>query len=184
MKCFFGILATLYLFSIVPSVLSGQTTLAEAKKKEEERRKKTEESKIKLDSSNIKASGESGNASGFMQGNASAPPSPSEHKVIRSNGKPGTSKIGNESRWRSRAKAHQRKIENLKKKIEYDEQMLNKAKRTPVAGRKINSQEGIIYNCQNRLQIDRENLAKAEREYQNFKQEARKAGIPPGWLRD
>lgn len=181
------ILTFIFLVSFFPSSISGQTSLAEVKKKEEERRKKTEESKKSLDASNIKEAGQSGDSTGFMQSEGSVKQSSASNRKVHSNitpKSPSPNPPGNENVWRRKAQALRRKIEDLKKKVAQDEDILDKAKRAPVVRYRIGDQQSSISYWQNKLRADKENLAKAQREYQEFQQEARRAGIPPGWLRD
>ncbi|MBZ0158198.1 MAG: hypothetical protein K8I29_18535 [Alphaproteobacteria bacterium] len=87
--------------------------------------------------------------------------------------------------WCKRAQFHRKKIEKAQREMEKAE-----AKRAALqedaagaAGQKKKTLEKNIKNTERRLQSARKELAERERDLGGIEEEARRKGVPPGWLR-
>lgn len=179
----------LFFFSIATPVTAGQVNLADLKKKEEERRKKTDKSKNSLDNTNIREAGkEEGNSSGFM-GDDSKPEGITvrdEQKMKQANKAWAKNMEKGEQAVRSQNQAFQSQIKRLEEAIEQDRDYLN---RLGTANLNLNhpSNRSNVYSeiqrVEERLKRNQEALKSARENYERFKREARRAGVPAGWLR-
>ncbi len=88
--------------------------------------------------------------------------------------------------WASRKKALEEKIASLKKRIEELQRRVNALttgfliEQRPMAHQKVKSE---LEKAKGELERARKELEKAKKELEDLYEKARKAGIPPGWLR-
>lgn len=189
MKSLALVFAILFFSSAVAPIYGGQVNLADLKKKEEERRKKTEKSKNSLDNTNIRdAAKEDGKSAGFMADDSTPKEATlkNERKTQQENKAWVENMARGEQAWRSQNQAMQNQIQRLEEAVKKDSEYLSRLR---TANLNLNhpgnrsSVYGEIQRVEERLKRNQESLTRARDNYERFKREARRVGVPPGWLR-
>jgi len=186
-----GVLACFFLSGILPMVSPGAIDLVALKKKEEERRKKISKSKQVVNDSNVAVIAGSGKSYGFVQMESETPPA--EETVAETAGAPTTTAAAAEISetkqpdfWKKQQTELQERIAELKESIGSQQSELNKLwadfyiKNIPAEQDAIKVQIG---NLTNQLEQKKLFLSEAETQLDALYEKARKAGVPPGWLR-
>jgi len=169
----------------------GAVDLVALKKKEEERRKKISKSKQVVNDSNVAMIAGSGKSYGFVQLESETPPA--EEIVAETAGAPTTtaataeiSETKQPDFWKKQQTELQERIAQLKESIGSQQSELNKLwadfyiKNIPAEQDAIKVQ---ISNLTNQLEQKKLFLSEAETLLEALYEKARKAGVPPGWLR-
>ncbi len=162
---------------LTAGLLLGQSPLVELSKKEKQRRKKEKAVKVITNEDLGKAPSPSVSISG-----ARYSPSPEEGigKAVKSPRKK------DRKWWVSRKKKLEEKIASLKRKIEELQKKVNTLttgfliEQRPIAHQRLKDE---LEKTKGALERAKKDLEKARKELDKLYEEARKAGIPPGWLR-
>ncbi len=185
MKWTVGILLACFLFSgAVP--LSGEVDLIAMKKKEDERRKQIAKSRIVVNDSNVNSISTGNKKYGFVQMESDEPP-PEEGEAAAPTG---TSSKADETKqpsyWKDQQTELEERIARLKGEMEAGQSELNKLwsdfyiRNIPAEQQAIREQ---ISNLTAQIEQKKVFVSEAESQLEDLLERARKAGVPPGWLR-
>ena len=162
---------------LLVGLLLGQSPLVELAKKEKQRRKKEKAVKVITNEDLTKAPAPSVVISGIRY-------SPSTAEGVKPEGK--LSQKKDKKWWASRKKKLEEKISSLKRKIEELQKKVNALttgfliEQRPIAHQRLKDE---LEKTKGALEKAKKDLEKTRKELEKLYEEARKAGIPPGWLR-
>jgi hypothetical protein len=169
------------------SPLFGAIDLMAMKKQEDERRKKIAKSKIAVSDTNVNSVVVAGKTYGFVQMESDEPTTPGEDVVGPASEKGGSEDpAGQPDFWKKQQNDLEERIAKLKEDIDSGQLELNKLwsdfyiKNIPAEQDAIKVQISQLTN-----QIEQKKLfqSEAEAQLEALFEKARKAGVPPGWLR-
>lgn len=172
------ILVSLVVFLFASVTFAAADTLAEAAKKEKERRAKIAKPARVITNQDIedfKAKG--GLTAGTMEFSTEGT-STEETSATASGEEEKTSDEKDEEAWTKKTEAAQKKIEDLEKKVSDLESGAN----SRALNRGVDMLTGTAANEQSNLDKAREELEAARQGMEDLQEEARKAGVPPGWV--
>jgi len=185
------LLAGFVLTGALPIFSKGPVDLVALKKQEEERRKKISKSKQTINDSNVNSITIVGKSYGFVQMESEAPAA--EVAVAETAGASPTGDRVPEAPenkqpdyWKRQKVELETRISELKEGINGQQGELNKLwsafylKNIPAEQAAIKVQ---ISDLTNQLEQKKLFLSQAEAELEELYEKARKAGVPPGWLR-
>lgn len=185
MKIVFFALLVCFIGAGFAPVFGNGIDLVALKKKEEERRKKIAKSKLVVNDSNINAVSVGGKKYGFVQLESDEPLA---DEAVAS--KPGKDEKGDVSKqpdfWKKQQNDLQERIAKLKEDIDREQLDLNKLwsdfyiKNIPAEQDAIKVQ---ISQLTNQIEQKKLFLSQSETQLEDLYEKARKAGVPPGWLR-
>ncbi|MCJ7526422.1 MAG: hypothetical protein MUP71_14550 [Candidatus Aminicenantes bacterium] len=166
-------------------LFSNGIDLVAMKKQEEERRKNNAKSKLVINDSNINTVSVSGKKYGFVQLESDEPLGDEDLAP-----EPGKDEKGDVSKqpdfWKKQQSDLQERIAKLKEDIDREQLDLNRLwsdfyiKNIPAEQDAIKVQ---ISQLTNQIEQKKLFLSQAETQLEDLHEKARKAGIPPGWLR-
>jgi vacuolar-type H+-ATPase subunit I/STV1 len=169
----------------VMPVFANGIDLVALKKKEEERRKKIAKSKMAVNDTNINSVSVDGKKYGFVQLESDEPLD--EESAAPSAGKDDKGDVTRQPDfWKKQQSELQDRITKLKEDIGREQEDLNKLwsdfyiKNIPAEQDAIKVQ---ISQLTNQVEQKKLFLSQFESQLEDLYEKARKAGIPPGWLR-
>ena len=175
-----------FIFNVFSLSLSSDVNLVELKKQEEERRKKTKKSKavVNLDYINkIKSKGEKYS---IINIKPSIKPLENEGKDKKDTKQKKRDPQKTEEYWRNLKNNIEKNIIKLEGEIKKQESELNRLRTRhlitdlPLQKRAIKAQMDELLDLLNQ---NKENLKNLRNELEMLRERARKAGVPPGWIR-
>jgi hypothetical protein len=179
------LLACFFVSGAAPVFARGEIDLVALKKQEEERRKKIAKSKQVITDANVNAITSGGRSYGFVQMESEAPPAEATIPEAPVAGEP-----ANEQKqpdfWKKQQVELETRIAELKDGIQVEQTDLSRLwsefyiKNIPSEQAAIRAQ---ISQLTNQLEQNKLFLSESERQLVEFLEKARKAGVPPGWLR-
>ncbi len=185
MKWTVGILVSCFLCSGALPLFSGVDLMA-MKKKEDERRKKLAKSKVTVTDSNVNSISVGNKKYGFVQIEFDEP-SPGGEAVTPP---PATGSQDDQTKqpdyWRRQQSQLEERIAGLNADIESEQLELNKLwsdfyiKNVPAEQQAIREQ---IAELTNKIEQKKVFVKEAQTQLAELLEKARKAGVPPGWLR-
>jgi len=188
-KLVVGVIGIILITHFGMNISADSVDLVEMKKKEEERRKNLKKSKYKLNNTNINKVDVPKKKYSFMQ---VKPDSQPKKNIKRDNSKktaPLKAKsdpIKTQKYWQDLKNQLQNEIISLNEKINNDQLKLNQLN-TNLTSMSIPSGRASlkneIDNLSTNLGQDKKKLKSLQDELEAFFEKARKAGIPPGWIR-
>ncbi len=156
------------------------------KKQEEERRKKIGKSKQAVNDTNLNTAGSDGKKSyGFVQMESDTPPAATADPPV-AGGEGEVPENRQADFWKRQKIELETRIAQLKEGIDSEQSELNKLwsdfyiKNIPAEQDAIKVQ---IAQLTNQIEQKKLFLSESETQLAEFHEKARKAGIPPGWLR-
>ena len=155
------------------------------KKQEDERRKKLAKSKIAVNDTNVNSISVGNKKYGFVQMETDEPP-PEGEAVIQSEGEKKTEEAKQPDYWKKQQTDLEERIAKLKDEIERGQVDLNKLWSDFYVKNVASEQEVIrvqISQLTNQIEQNKLFLGQAETQLEDLFEKARKAGVPPGWLR-
>jgi hypothetical protein len=168
----------------------GAIDLVAMKKEEEARRKKLAKSKLAVNDSNVGSIAVAGKPYGFVQMEAEGEGAPAEEGAAeapaKATGQSGEDESKQPDFWQKQKSDLDERIATLKADIESAQLELNKLwsdfyiKNIPAEQQAIRDQ---IAQKTNELEQKKLFLSESEAQLEQLYEKARKAGIPPGWLR-
>jgi len=184
-----GILVACLLFAVAWP-LSGAVDLVAMKKKEDERRKQIAKSRIAVTDANVNSISAGKKKYGFVQ-MESDEPLPEEGAVEGEAAAPAVAggkvdETKQPSYWRDKQAELEERIATLKAEIEAGQSELNKLwsdfyiRNIPAEQQAIREQ---ISNLNAQIEQKKVFVADTESQLEELLERARKAGVPPGWLR-
>lgn len=189
MKFFaWGLLACFLCAAVSPVFGKGSIDLVALKKQEEERRKKISKSRQAVTDTNVNRFSSGGKPYGFVQMESDTPP-PAEGQLNPPAGTSAASPADMEKQpdfWKKQQVELATRIAELKEGITVAQLELNRLwsdfyiKNIPAEQDAIKVQ---ITQLTNQLEQKKLFLSQSETQLEEFIEKARKAGIPPGWLR-
>ena len=187
MKKIVGLVLSIFLFYGIPVSLAGDSVdLVALKKKEEKRRKKTKKSKYVLTNSSLNAIKVPEKKYGFVQmaGYPDLVESGKEEAVRESEAKKDPKK--QRKYWQELKVRLENEIEVLTKKVNEDQLRLNRlvtdhiSMSLPLQKMDMKNQ---IDKMSASLNQDKLKLEDLRNQLNSLPEQARKAGVPPGWVR-
>jgi len=184
----FSVLVLLACFSLsgfTPILGKGAIDLVALKKQEEERRKKVSKSKQAITDSNVNTIASGGKSYGFVQMESEGPPVEENISEV-SYSENQTDEKKQPDFWKKQQIELETRIAELKKSIDSEQNELNKLwsdfyiKNIPAEQNAIKMQ---ISQLTNQMEQKKLFLSQSETQLVEFYEKARKAGVPPGWLR-
>jgi len=166
-------------------LFSNGIDLVAMKKQEEERRKNNAKSKLVVNDSNINTVSVSGKKYGFVQ-LESDEPLPEETAISLPGTESGEDQTKQPDFWKKQQDELQERIAKLKEDIEREQLELNKLWSDFYIKNIIAEQDAIkvqISQLTNQTEQKKLFLSQAETQLEDLHEKARKAGVPPGWLR-
>lgn len=163
--------------------------LAAMRKAEEERRKKITRSGVVLDDKSVKNVPTKDNRFSFIIVESSgaaaplpdgSPPPPPAATGETTDGKPSAQE------WKARKQALEQRVADLRQQIASSQSQLNRMQSDfLMSGLAVeqNRLRVLIEELRAAMATQQNDLKAAEQELANFANEARRAGVPPGWLR-
>jgi hypothetical protein len=186
MKFLAWILLVCFSFSgLSPLFGNGLIDLVALKKKEEERRKRIGKSKQSVNDSNLNIISSGGKSYGFVQMESDEPLPAEAGSTVASNDLE-TPEEKKPDFWKKQKTDLEARIAQLKEDITSEQENLNKLwtdfyiKNIPAEQDAIKLQ---ISQLTNQVEQKKLFLSESEAQLQAFFERARKAGVPPGWLR-
>jgi hypothetical protein len=179
------LLACFSLSGFSPIFGKGAIDLVALKKQEAERRKKISKSKQALNDTNVNTISSGGKSYGFVQMESEGPPAAENISVV-SNSKNQTAEDKQPDFWKKQQIELETRIAQLKENIASEQSELNKLwsdfyiKNIPAEQAAIKVQ---ISQLTNQSEQNKLFLSQSETQLVEFYEKARKAGVPPGWLR-
>ncbi len=173
------------LSGLSPVFGKGMIDLVALKKQEEERRKKIGKSKQAVNDSNLNTVGIGGKSYGFVQ-MESETTTPEEEVSAVADKEMGTPLDKQPDFWKKQKADLETRIAQLKEGINREQDQLNKlwsdfyVKNIPAEQDAIRTQIAQITNQTEQKKLF---LSQSEAQLEAFFEKARKAGVPPGWLR-
>lgn len=182
------LLAVFLLTGFAPLVARGGIDLVALKKQEEERRKKISKSKQLITDANVAKFSGGSRPYGFVQMESDAPPPATGETAPTSvaNASAPKEEERQADYWKRQQVQLQERIAELKQNIQDEQLELNKlwsdfyVKNIPAEQNAIKLQ---IAQVTNQLEQKKLFLRQAETQLEELSENARKAGVPPGWLR-
>jgi hypothetical protein len=181
------LLACFLLTGLSPVFGKGAIDLVALKKQEEERRKKISKSKQSITDTNINKFSSGSKSYGFVQMESDTPMPATEEAVPAALGSgASTDEKKQPDYWKRQQTQLEARIAELKESIQGEQLELNKLwsdfyiKNVPAEQNAIKLQ---IAQVTNQLEQKKLFLSQAETQLEDFFENARKAGVPPGWLR-
>jgi hypothetical protein len=189
-------LAWLVLVSLsLPLAASGQSLGSVAKKERERRDKNKQEGVSAREFTEEEVFGESATESETVEGEAEGSETPPEDPmpVVKEDAPPGAEgsdareresreRKRSEAEWRSRAAKARERIAIAQKRVQYFEELYLGPNEYYV-----DANGNKVYESADQLQRltreAKEELAAAEKDWKAMQEEARRGGVPPGWLR-
>lgn len=169
---------------ISPLLLPGVDLMA-LKKQEDERRKKLAKSKIKVNDSNLNTVSAGDNKYGFVQ--MESDEGPSEEGVPGVEGAPKKDDVTRQPDfWKKQQADLEQRIAKLREDIEREQSELNRLWSDFYIKNIAAEQEAIraqIAQLTNQIEQKKLFLSQSETQLEELYEKARKAGVPPGWLR-
>jgi hypothetical protein len=179
------LLACFLLSGFSPIFGKGAINLVALKKQEEERRKKISKSKQAINDTNVNAITSGGKSYGFVQMESEEPPAEENVSAVPS-GADQTNEKKQPDFWKKQQIELETRIAELQEGIKGGENELNKLwsdfylKNIPAEQDAIKMQ---ISQLTNQIEQKKLFLSESEAQLEAFYEKARKAGVPPGWLR-
>ena len=179
------LLACFFLSGISPVFGKGAIDLVALKKQEEERRKKISKSKQAITDSNINTITSGGKSYGFVQMESDSPPAEGNIPAAAA-GENQTAENKQPDFWKKQKIELETRIAELKEGIQAEQLELSKLwsdfyiKNIPAEQDAIKVQ---ITQLTNQMEQKKLFLSQSETQLEGFFEKARKAGVPPGWLR-
>ena len=174
-----------FLCSAAAPLCSRGIDLMAMKKKEDERRKKLAKSKITVNDSNVNSISVGNKKYGFVQMETDEPRLEGE-AVIQPEGENKTEEAKGSDYWKKQQSDLEERIAKLKDEIERGQADLNKLWSDFYVKNIASEQEVIrvqISQLTNQIEQSKLFLGQAETQLEDLFEKARKAGVPPGWLR-
>ena len=177
------LLACFFLSGFSPIFSKGAIDLVALKKQEEERRKKIAKSKQAINDTNVNTISSGGKSYGFVQMESKGPPT---EENISTNSENQTAEKKQPDFWKKQQIELETRIAQLKENITSEQSELNKLwsdfyiKNIPAEQDAIKVQ---ISQLTNQIEQKKLFLSQSEAQLEEFYEKARKAGVPPGWLR-
>jgi hypothetical protein len=168
-----------------PIFAKGAIDLIALKKQEEERRKKISKSKQAITDTNINTIASGGKSYGFVQMESEGPPVEKNIPPVANS----ENQIDEQKQpefWKKQQVELETRIAELKGDINSEQDELNKlwsdfyVKNIPAEQDAIKVQ---ISQLTNQIEQKKLLLSQSETQLEEFFEKARKAGVPPGWLR-
>jgi hypothetical protein len=180
------LLTCFFVSGVSPIFGKGLIDLVALKKQEEERRKKITKSKQSVTDANVNLIGSGGKSYGFVQMESEEPP----EEGIASEAAPDNESQADETKqpdfWKKQQVALESRIMQLKENIASEQLQLNKLWSDFYLKNIASEQNAIkaqISQLTNQIEQNKLFLSEAETQLAVLFEKARKAGIPPGWLR-
>lgn len=179
------LLACFVLSGVSPIFGKGAIDLVALKKQEEERRKKISKSKQAINDTNVNTISSGGKSYGFVQMESAGPPAAENISPV-SNSENQTTEKKQPDFWKKQQIELETRIAELKKGIDGEQNELRKLwsdfyiKNIPAEQDAIKMQ---ISQLTNQIEQKKLFLSQSETQLVEFYEKARKAGVPPGWLR-
>jgi hypothetical protein len=179
------LLACFALSGISPAFAKGAIDLVALKKQEEERRKKIPRSRQVITDANVGSFTSGGKSYGFVQMESEGPPAEGNIPAVAASANPADEQKQPDFWKRQQAELGTR-IAELKENINGQQGDLNRLwsdfyiKNIPAEQAAIRLQ---ISQLTNQLEQNKLFLSQSEKQLEDFFERARKAGVPPGWLR-
>ena len=179
------LLACFFLSGFSPIFGKGTIDLVALKKQEEERRKKNAKSKQAINDTNVGTIGSGGKSYGFVQMKSEGPPAEDNISTVSYS----ENKIDEKKQpdfWKKQQIELETRIAQLKENIASEQSELRKLwsdfyiKNIPADQNAIKIQ---ISQLTNQIEQNKLFLSQPETQLVEFYEKARKAGVPPGWLR-
>jgi hypothetical protein len=168
-----------------PIFAKGAIDLVALKKQEEERRKKVSKSKQAITDTNFNKITSGGKSYGFVQMESEGPPAETSISAVSSSVEQ-TDETKQPEFWKKQQIELETRIAQLKEGINIEQNELNKLwsdfyiKNIPADQAAIKI---LISQLTNQIEQKKLFLSQSEAQMAEFNEKARKAGIPPGWLR-
>ena len=179
------LLACFSLPGVLPLFSKGTIDLVALKKQEEERRKKISKSKQAVNDANVNSIIVAGKSYGFVQMESDTPPA--------EDNAPDAAIVANETPvdktpdfWKKQQVDLDNRIAQLKEGIASEQNELNRLWSDFYIKNVAAEQNAIkvqITKVTNQIEQKKLFLSQAETQLEDLYEKARKAGIPPGWLR-
>ena len=179
------LLACFSLSGLLPIFGKGAIDLVALKKQEEERRKKISKSKKAINDTNINTISSGGKSYGFVQMESEETSAEENISEVADN----EIKVDEKKQpdfWKKQQNELETRIAELKESINSEKIKLNKLwsdfyiKNIPAEQNAIKMQ---ISQLTNQMEQKKLFLSQSETQLVEFYEKARKAGVPPGWLR-
>jgi hypothetical protein len=160
--------------------------LAELSRQEKERKKNQQTASVVLNNDNLSTFAK--DKGSFIQASNSGESSKtlSSHSEGQGGDMPGRTSEGDQEFWKNRKKMLADNIENLEKQVEKGQSDINHWQ-TQYLNNDVLTQKNTIKEnmdkAANTLKELKEKLNDAKMDLEEFYEEARKKGIPPGWIR-
>jgi hypothetical protein len=179
------LLACFFLSGFSPIFGKGAIDLVALKKQEEERRKKIAKSKQAITDSNVNAISSGGKSYGFVQMESEEPPAEENISTVANSENPIDEKKQPDF-WKKQQIDLETRIAQLKEEINVGQSELNKSWSDFYVKNIAAEQNAIkvqISQITNQIEQKKLSLSQAEMQLEELYENARKAGVPPGWLR-
>ena len=179
------LLACMFLSGFSPIFSKGAIDLVALKKQEEERRKKIAKSKQAINDSNVNMINSGGKSYGFVQMESEEPPAEKNISAV-SNSEKQTDEKKQPDFWKKQQIDLETRIAQLKEAINSAQSELNKLWSDFYVKNIAAEQNAIkvqISQITNQIEEKKLSLSQAETQLEALYERARKAGVPPGWLR-
>jgi hypothetical protein len=179
------LLACFFLSGVSPIFAKGAIDLVALKKQEEERRKKIAKSKQAITDANVNTISSGGKSYGFVQIESEGPPAEENISAVSYSENQNDEKKQPDF-WKKQQTDLETRIAQLKENIASEQSELNKLwsdfyiKNIPAEQNAIKVQ---ISQLTNQIEQNKLFLSQSETQLADLYEKARKAGIPPGWLR-
>jgi len=174
--------------AVSPLLGKGTIDLMALKKEEEARRKKLAKSKLAVNDSNVNSISAGGKQYGFVQMESEG--APPEEDAAQAPTQPKGKAEGDETKqpdfWKKQLGDLEERITTLKAEIESAQLELNKLWADFYVKNVAAEQQAIrdqISQKTNEMEQKKLFLSESEAQLEQLYEKARKAGIPPGWLR-
>jgi hypothetical protein len=182
------LLACFALSGFLPIFAKGAIDLVALKKQEEERRKKISKSKQAINDTNVHVITSGGKSYGFVQMESEGPPAEEKKSVVpnNENKENKTDETKQPEFWKKQQVELETRIAQLKETLDSDQLQLNKLwsdfyiKNIPAEQDAIRVE---ISQLTGQIEQNKLSLSQSETALEDLSERARKAGIPPGWLR-
>jgi len=179
------LLACFFLSGLSPIFSKGAIDLVALKKQEEERRKRISKSKQAVSDTNVNTISSGGKSYGFVQMESAGPPAEATVADVPSN-----ANENNENKqpdfWKKQQIELEMRIVQLKEGIIAEQEGLKRLWSDFYIKNVAAEQNAIkvqISQVTNQIEQKKLFLSQSEAQLQAFYEKARKAGVPPGWLR-
>jgi hypothetical protein len=179
------LLACFSLSGVLPIFSKGAIDLVALKKQEEARRKKISKSRQAVNDTNVNSITIVGKSYGFVQMESTAPPAAENVSPVSVNENK-TDEQKQPEYWKNQQLDLETQIAQLKENIASDQLQLNKLwsdfyiKNIPADQMAIKAQ---ISQITNQIEQNKLSLSQSDGQLADLYEKARKAGIPPGWMR-